>query len=224
MDPVIRVICFLILTGALSRNHLDSFLFCTMLVVLLHIVTRQALIKSHLKLIYRMRWLFLALMVMYFWFTPGIPLLNVAWSPTIEGIQQGGLRAGSLILVIIAINFMIQITPKEQILGALYWILAPFQLLGLSRDKFMLRVTLTLETLTGMQSLLEQRKQQNGASKQGKFKNIINNMSEIFNTIIQKAENTPVRSVTIPVRQSPPVYQWLFPIILTAIIIAIIRY
>ena len=222
MDPVIRVICLLVLTGTLSRNHPDLFLFCIILVVLLHIVTRQVLIKSHLKLINRMRWFFLALMVMYFWFTPGIPAFDFAWSPTVEGLEQGGLRAGSLVLVIIAINFMIQVTPKDQILGALYWLLAPFQLLGLSREKFMLRVTLTMETMVGMQSLIEQRKEQN--SQQDKFKNIINNLSEIFNTIIQKAENTPVQSVTIPVRQSPPVYQWLIPLLLTAIIVAIIRY
>ena len=224
MDPVIRVICLIVLTGALSRNHLDVFLFCTFIVVSLHIVTRHLFITSHLKLINRMRWFFLALMIMYFWFTPGTPALNMAWSPTVEGLEQGGLRAGSLILVIIAINLMIQTTPKEQILGALYWILAPFKLAGLPRDKFMLRMTLTLETLSELQPVIEQRKEQAGTTLQGRFKNIINSTSDIFNTIIHKAENEPERSVTIPLTASPPVVQWLFPFMFLFSIILIYVY
>lgn len=218
MDPVIRVVCILILIGTLSRNHFDLFLFCAVLIVLLHIVTQQALIKSHLKLLARMRWFFLALMVMYFWFTPGMYLFNSPWSPTVEGLEQGGLRAGSLMLVIIAINLLIQLTPREQILSAIYWILAPLQLLGLPRERFMLRITLTMETMTGMQLLLEAHKDQHNGNKQGKLVSIINKMSDILNIIIQKAESTPVQSVTIVTRRAPVVYQWLFPVILTIII------
>jgi len=119
---------------------------------------------------------------------------------------------------------MIQTTPKEQILGALYWILAPFKLAGLPRDKFMLRMTLTLETLSELQPVIEQRKEQASTTLQGRFKNIINSTSDIFNTIIHKAENAPERSVTIPLTASPPVVQWLFPVMFLFSIILIYVY
>ena len=218
MDPVIRITVFLVITAALARNDFTVLTSISALVVLLHLAVQQTYFQSHLNLVRRMRWLFLALMIIYFWFTPGEPVIGDShWWPTQEGIEQGLLRIASLMLVIISVNFMIQNSTREQLMGGLYWLSFPFKYLGLSRERLMLRLMLTLDHLTHMQETLhESYKNNNGGH--GRVARMADVLSDAFAGVIRRADNTQSQTITIPECASPPVYQWLYPLSLAAVL------
>jgi len=67
------------------------------------------------RMLKRLRWLLLAIFLVYGWWTPGISLWPAAGalSPTIEGLYLGMLRVLALIAIIAAVHLLLQSTPRE---------------------------------------------------------------------------------------------------------------
>ena len=105
-------------------------------------VRRQAL-----RLLRRTRWLLLALVAAYAWTLPGVDLWpQLGWlSPTAEGLQHGGLRAGRLALLLMGLAVLLALTTRAQLVYGLYVLAAPLQVLGFDRRAFAVRLGLTLE-------------------------------------------------------------------------------
>lgn len=119
--------------------------------------------KQIILLARRLRWFFLSILILYFWFYPGtelIPLMG-RFSPAIEGINEAVLRITSLLVVISYSVFLLQLTPRDEIISGIQFLLSPLAYLGIDSDRFALRLGLVLSIvpkLTYAKPLSENRK------------------------------------------------------------------
>ncbi len=125
--------------------------------------------KQIVLLARRLRWFFLSIVILYFWFYPGtelIPLLG-RYSPTIEGINQAVLRISSLLVIISFSVFLLRLTPREEIISAIQLLLSPLAYLGIDCSRFALRLGLVLSIvpeMTSMQPLAQDKKKKKNLS------------------------------------------------------------
>lgn len=100
-----------------------------------------------LRLLRRTRWIALSLLLIYAWATPGRAVLNAlgSLSPTWEGLLDGGLQLGRLLCALAGLAALLALLSQERLIGGLYALAWPLRLLGLSRERFAVRLALTLE-------------------------------------------------------------------------------
>jgi energy-coupling factor transporter transmembrane protein EcfT len=100
-----------------------------------------------LRLLRRTRWLLAVLLLTYAYALPGTVLWpGLGWaSPSLEGLQQGALRAGRLVLMLAGLAFLLAYTPRPRLIYGLYALAKPLAWLGLDRRAFAVRLGLTLD-------------------------------------------------------------------------------
>ncbi len=100
----------------------------------------------------RLRWFFLSILILYFWFYPGTELFPFMgrFSPAIEGVNEAGLRITSLLIVISYSVFLLKLTPRGEIISAIQFILSPLTCLGIDSNRFALRLGLVLSIIPDM--------------------------------------------------------------------------
>lgn len=143
----------------------------------------------------RMRWLFLSLLIIYFWFTPGQPLL-FSHGPTREGIEAGLLRISSLIILVGSVSLLLQTTARAQLIAAILWLALPLRWIGIKADRLAVRIVLTLETVVKAQHLMSQCV--STEERLSPIASIGNVASSLFQGIIARAEQTSCQTIEIP--------------------------
>jgi len=100
----------------------------------------------------RLRWFFLSIIILYFWFYPGTVLFPFMgrFSPAIEGVNEAGLRITSLLIIISYSVFLLKLTPRGEIISAIQFILSPLTYLGIDTNRFALRLGLVLSIVPDM--------------------------------------------------------------------------
>ena len=221
IHPVIRIVSFVIFTAFLALGGAVDILVGAVVVGFLHAGCGGQAWPSAWRLLRRMRWLFLSIAVIYLWLTPGVPLLPVStrfaeWLPTVDGLWQGGLRIAALALMVIAASLLLQVTPRDQILAALRWLLAPLGLMGFPHERFAVRAALSLEAVTKVQA--------NVRSAMADVPDTIKPMARIgvvtaaiFRVVMQGAENSPCVAILLPAQRPPSLLQWSVPLSLIAL-------
>lgn len=99
-------------------------------------------------LLRRIRYLLLAIIIIYAWATPGTPLFAAwadAWAPTTEGLLAGGLQAWRLLLIVTALALLLVRLNQAQLLAAIYGLLTPLNRCGVPRDRIAVRLYLSLQ-------------------------------------------------------------------------------
>src|SRR3569623_851769 len=149
MHPVIRLVCIMMLSLALAVGGWLHLLLGALVAAVLFARAGAAAWATIMPMMRRMRWLWLSLVVIYFWFTPGVAVVPVpdawaAWVPTVEGLALGALRIAALALMVVTAGLLLHFTPREQLFAALHWLTAPLGLFGVSRERVAVRVALTL--------------------------------------------------------------------------------
>lgn len=104
----------------------------------------------------RCRYLLLAIALVYGWATPGQYLWPSRYSPTIEGLALGGLQAVRLIGALAALQLLLWRLSSTQIFSGLYVLLRPLAYLGLNRQRWALRLSLTMRFSVEFLSQVEQ--------------------------------------------------------------------
>lgn len=97
-------------------------------------------------LLRRTRWIMLSLLLIYAYSTPGeavwAPLAQ--FSPTYEGLDDGLLQLCRLLFVLASLSILLNSLPQQQLVGGLYTLSYPLRTVGLSRERFAVRLALTL--------------------------------------------------------------------------------
>ncbi|MDX2477872.1 MAG: hypothetical protein QNL05_10975 [Gammaproteobacteria bacterium] len=108
---------------------------------------RQAILLAK-----RLRWFFLSILILYLWFYPGSELIPMMgrFSPSVEGINEAVLRITSLLLVISYSVFLVQLTPRDDIICGIQFILSPLSYLRIDTSRFALRLGLVLSIVPKM--------------------------------------------------------------------------
>ncbi len=100
-----------------------------------------------LRLLRRTRWLMAVLLLTYAYVLPGEllwPALGWA-SPGVEGLQQGTLRTGRLVLMLVGLALLLASTTRPRLIYGLYVLAMPLAWLGFDRRAFAVRLGLTLD-------------------------------------------------------------------------------
>jgi len=226
--PVIRIAIFIILAAALSIGNANILLLAALAVAAAYGITANIPPVTVLKMLRRMRWLFLSLFIIYCWFTPGTPLplalpaSILAWLPTLQGLEEASIRITSLVIIALAVHLLLHITSREQLLGAIYWWLKPLGYVGIPYERLAIRMALVLETVPKVQPLIHQALAEHSQTDSGTPGAILAHTGQVaaalYQNVLTHAEQQACHSIEIPAVISPPVWQWLFPMGMAAVL------
>lgn len=149
MHPFVKIACFFFLLVLLQYLSASSIAALCGLICLLAAVLN---FPHFSQLIKRMRWLFLSLLLVYAYATPGEYLaflpLNVA--PSIEGLRLGLMQIAKLLIAVASLSALFASTNKSQLMAGLWTLLSPLRLVGLNVERFTVRLLLTLHYVEQM--------------------------------------------------------------------------
>jgi len=220
MHPVIRIVSFVVMTGFLAQGRLAAVLVACAVLLALSLHLDGAAWQGAWRLLRRMRWLFLSIAVIYLWLTPGTPLIRgfpsfAEWLPTVEGLWQGLLRSTSLALMVTAASVLLAVTPRDEILSALHWMLSPLKLVRFPHERFAVRAALCLEAVTQVQAHVRSALVAAG-NDNGPLARIGNVAGAVFTTVTGEADCAACEPITLERRPPPPLIQWGLPLLLAA--------
>jgi energy-coupling factor transport system permease protein len=143
MHPFVKIACFFFLLLLLQYLSPSTIAVLCGLICLLAAVLN---LPHFSQLIKRMRWLFVSLLLVYAYATPGEYLaflpLNVA--PSYEGLRMGLMQIAKLLIAVASLSALFASASKSQLMDGLWTLLAPLRLMGLNVERFTVRMLLTL--------------------------------------------------------------------------------
>lgn len=222
MNAVIKIVSFLVFGGAVATGNGYCLLAGALLVLPLYAGGGGQLAHA-LKILRRLRWLFLSILVVYVFFTPGRLLWpELSSGPTYEGLAQGGLRVAVLILLVLAVNWVIDTTEQNRLLAGILWCLRPLSILGVSPERLAVRISLTLEAVQALRGdYREQPRLLPDHSRQARRDVITATAWRLFTAARQRAETAPLVEIELPDTSAPPLWQWLIPLLLSLVFISV---
>ncbi len=144
MHPFVKILLFiftLLLMSYLSNAYL--LLMCLFLFAYATWLARS----DFLRVVRRMKWLFISIFVIYAFGTPGeyIQHIPASAAPTVEGCILGGGQIAKLLIALATLNILFATSSREQLMIGLHLLLSPLNLLGLNTNRFIARLLLTLD-------------------------------------------------------------------------------
>lgn len=219
MHPVIRIASFLVIAISLAQVNQQKLTTAAIILLLLFFIQPSFfLLQKIIKLVYRLRWLFVSIFIIYAWFTPG-QLLVPEWaglSPYQEGIVTGLMRIAALIMILIAVSILVLNLNRDELISAIHWYCLPLNILGLSRKRLAARLVLTIESVSTMESRWMKTASTDDASNNG-IQNHYQRVLQLFNDVIRSAEEDKLKTISFPLMAAPAWYQWFIPVILLLI-------
>jgi len=218
VHPLIRVVALLVfVTGlALARPALLSTGIG--LLLLLYFLTGFPAPGVLLRMVLRLRWLLLAILLVYGWWTPGTSLLPAigSWSPTTEGLVVGLLHILSLVLIVAAVHLLLQVTTRSELLPAIMQLIRPVTSQA-GRERLAVRILLSIEAVTRVQSLLSDTLKAHPLDNR-KLSTLGVAAQLLYRAVLDRAAQTGEDIIDVIELQSPPLWQWLIPLALCAVI------
>ena len=96
--------------------------------------------RKFIQLVRRMRWMLLALWLIYAYTTPG----ESAYLPGADGMRDGALQLLRLLASLAGLAILLERLHRQQLIAGLYSLFAPLTWLGISRERLAVRLALTL--------------------------------------------------------------------------------
>jgi energy-coupling factor transporter transmembrane protein EcfT len=137
-----------IMTWCLLVSAMQFFTLQILLLAAGFVLLSALSLSAHklMQLLRRTRWIMLSLLLIYAYTTPGQPLLDALgiFSPSREGLGDGVLQLTRLLAALAGLAILLDRLPRQQLIAGLYTLLAPLQLIGVSRERVAVRLALTL--------------------------------------------------------------------------------
>ena len=214
LHPQVRILTLLVFIAATATARPAILLAAAALLALAYPATGSHDPAALWRMITRLRWLFVAILLVYGWWTPGDALLPSAgsFSPVREGLQTGLLRVTALVLIVCAVYLLVCTTQRGQLLAALYVLTRPF-LTHARRERLAVRILLTLEAVPGVQGMLaDSHRQQPVAGS--RLQRLAGSVNRVYSDILETASHAAGTTIEFDEPVTPPWYQWLLPLIL----------
>lgn len=142
LHPATQILIWCMLVAAMQ------FMSPVRLLIAAAVVLLSAFVLSRHKftqLLYRTRWIMFTLWLIYAYSTPGVTLFESPFSPSLEGLQDGGLQLTRLLAALAGLAILLDRLHRQQLIAGLYSLFAPLQWSGLSRERLAVRLALTLQ-------------------------------------------------------------------------------
>ncbi len=222
MNPSIRILCLLVFAGFAATGDPVQLLVAWAMLALAYAWPGCGRLSGLGTAIRRVRWLLLSLVLLYGWFTPGLPLLPALGplSATVEGVQAGLARALALLAMVLAVHLLLSLTPRQQLIAALIQLQAPLGWLGFGCERFAARMLLVIETVPQVQILMKEQLQESYAGASAGIRRLAapRRMAQatqrVFDAVLERAEQSPLVRVQFPEPEPVAPYQWLYPVLM----------
>lgn len=155
--------------------------------------------------IWRLRWLLMAIFILYAGFTPGTPLVAATPGISREGLAEGGRRALVLLNLLVLVYLLMAVTPAAQWVVAVRTLLQPLRLIEFDPDRFGLRLALAFEQVEARHAGLRGQPQAGGGW--------LDRAAALVASIEAEAVE-PHPGVTLPQRQPVRWWEWALPLAL----------
>lgn len=215
--PPVRILCLLVvITGVASARvplMLTGGALIGLLGVWLIISPFEFKWRDLVAMMRRIRWLLVAIFVLYLGFTPGeslAPEINL-WLPSIEGVQQGALRVAVLLAIITAVHLLLVTTPRGELLAGLLWYGRPARRLGLDDSRFAVRLVLALEAVPKVQDLVSAAVAE--TTGRSRLERLACTGDRVMVQVLQQAD-AGAGTLHLPDQAPVPLWQWLIPIMI----------
>lgn len=205
MHPLIRVLCLVALASGLPLLALTDLLVISAVLLL---VQRWLAVASLGRLrtgLWRLRWLLLAILILYWGFTPGEPVLAVLPGLSVEGVFEGLRRVWVIVCLLMAVYLLLALTPVPELARVLRTLVTPLRFIGLHPDRFALRLALALDGVGAAQARLDSAR----AASRGFTEAAVATVRAL-----EDAADTAVPALPLPALPPVPVWQWLMPVAL----------
>lgn len=209
MHPVIRIASFFITVAGLTIS--SQWIFIIAMPILFLLIRTGCTFLSLIVLLKRLRWLFLSLLILHLWFSTG----RLVWIPDISAVFMAVERISALIIIVLAAHLLVKTTTILAIIAALQWWLMPLKKLGFPSEKLTVRLALILDVLDSVQKI--QISSEN-SDTQNPIQKIAHKITVLFIQVFEQAENAPLSQLDILPLHSPPLWQWIYPLILLILI------
>lgn len=221
---MIRVVAYLVFVFGLVQQHLLTPVLVIFL-ILVWFLWRQP--QFHwgpwLKSLWRLKWFFGAIAVLYLWYTPGEGWLNHPYSPTIEGSREAVLKVMVLVTILSATRLLMLATPTEALIQSLHRMVQPLSW-WINPERFAVRVVLTMEAFDQIHRLMAATSQPAATVQPGRsrMQRIQERMLAVFKEVENQALSQPLRPMGLGRIPLPPWWQWLIPPLVAAVMGGII--
>lgn len=222
MHPLIRVVMLLLFTAAMSTARPALLAGGVSVLLLLYILAGIPSPMILVRMIKRLRWLLVAILFVYGWWTPGDSLWPGAdvLSPTVQGLSLGLLRVVALLAIVGAVHLLLQSTPREQLLPAVMQLIRPLTTQGM-RERIAVRALLSIETVTKVQSLASDVLREHPLTT-WKFTTIAAASRLLYNNVLDRAALAGDTLIEINELSVPPWWQWLIPLLMAGVILVVV--
>lgn len=228
MHPVIKIISLIIATVFLTQGGWATLALSTIVLIPFYLIDVH-LWSSAIKMLLRLKWFFLSIFLIYYYYTPELRSSHSFFNIISERFIPGLFRISVLIIIIFSVNLFIKKTSKEDILSALLWLSSPLNVFHINIDRISLRAVLTLEYIEDLSARLSIYKKtvspQSSLCSRYAIINFLNQKKQSFfhlvklsgiilHEILDEADNTSGKLYTINCLQAPAAKQFIFPLVL----------
>ncbi|MFC1751092.1 hypothetical protein ACFL2V_20070 [Pseudomonadota bacterium] len=224
VHPVIRVVCFVIFALSLALGPPIQVLSGVVMVGALYVFSGIRSIAQAWPMLRRMRWFLLSILFIYLFISPSEADFaggqSEWWMPSWSGALNAGHRILALVLMILAVHWLLQHTSRAALVSALYRLVWPLTLLGLSRERFAVRMMLVFEVMEPVQKQVSLRVAQ--TKVKGKdLKGYAGVAAELTCDVIALSEKSACGAIDIDISDNPPLLQWGWVILLSVVVLVL---
>lgn len=224
MAVPVRILTLLIFIAAMATGRLTILLGGAALLSVVGVWVWQRQhgfdVQGLWRMLSRVRWLLVAIVLLYGWFTPGVALVPALgqFSPSVEGMQQGLLRASVLLVIVTAVYLLLVATPRGDLVSGLLWYGRPLRRIGVDDQRFAIRLVLALEAVPQVQALAREALA-TVPRELPKLQRLNYAVSAVFQATLTRAEQAS-GVIDVPDALPLPLWQWLIPVTLAAVMLA----
>ena len=216
MHPVNRVVSFFIFAFFLS--HASSFqlvVYAATLLAFFLLMGNQIVVVS--KLVFRLRWFFLSIIVLYVWLEPsGANAMK-------SGIFAAMMRILFLCAFIFAAYLFVIRIPRDQLMGCVYWLGYPCKWFGLSPERLALRTRLVVDAVGVLRTEFQVTSSGEKVAFMQRIRNLGSEAASWFSRIEQRSEAVKLESYELPAILAPRLKDWFFSLCFLAVLLVFSR-
>lgn len=204
MHPVIRITTFLLLAVLLARAHPMQMVWVLCIIGLVFLFESGKGIGPALKLLSRVRWLLLSILMIYVWMSVGT---------FTESLWLAFHRMALLMTMLFALQALVLNMSREDIVMGLYIVLMPFSIFGLHREQAVMRLILTMDSVKQLPGVLSQADDVDRTDVP-RLKRISARLISAITRVLSYSDYVTHGEICIETDNHVPVWQWLAPVMI----------
>ena len=204
MHPVIRITTFLIIAVLLARAHPMQMGWVLCVIGLTFVFESGKGLSAAVKLLWRVRWLLLSILMIYVWMPVG------TFS---ESLWLAFHRIALLATMLFALQALVLNMQRDDIVIGLYVVLLPLGFIGFSREQLVMRLILTMDSVKQLPTVLELPVATNSKTN-SRLKRITERLISAITRILSYSEDVSHDAICIETDNTVPLWQWLVPVLI----------